>query len=267
MPNEFCHWEKASLVFLAYTFACALLLPGLTRRARILSGCGCLAGLAIVVWSASRPITDNAGRFLFLPALVLVLGYWTTGLLFRAPMPGVESLLRRFDSMIRVRDTAASIPRAVAELLEFAYAAVYLLVPLALLIHVITTPAELIDRDRFWTVILVTDFICFGLLPWIQTRPPRALEDADPWRSSFRRFNLRMLGSTSIRVNTCPSGHAAEAVAAALLVTNAPLPVVLMMVLAALAVSAGAVYGRYHYAIDALSGWVVALAVWAAASA
>jgi PAP2 superfamily len=267
MPNEFCHWEKASLVFLGYTFACALLLPGLTRRARIASAGGCIAGLAIVFWSASLPTTDVVGRFLLLPAIVLLLGYWTTGLLFRGPMPGLESLLRRFDSMIRVGDTAASIPRALAELLEFAYAAVYLLVPLALLIHVMTTPAELVDRDRFWTVILVTDFICFGLLPWIQTRPPRALGDAAPWRSSFRRFNLRLLGSTSIRVNTCPSGHAAEAVAAALLVTNAPLPVVVMMMLAALAVSAGAVYGRYHYAIDALSGWVVAVVVWAAASA
>src|SRR4029453_2357605 len=105
MPNEFCHWEKASLVFLAYTFACALLLPGLTRRARILSGCGCIAGLVIVFWSASLPSTNNAGRFLFLPALVLLLGYWTTGLLFRAPMPGIESVLRRFDSMIRIRAT------------------------------------------------------------------------------------------------------------------------------------------------------------------
>jgi len=267
MPYGFCHWELASLAFLAYTLACVLLLPGLTRRARMLSGCGGIAGLAIVFWSASLPGTDVIGRFLFLPAFVLLLGYWTTGLLFRAPMPRLESLLRRFDSTLRVRATAASIPRVVAELLEFAYAAVYGLVPLALLIHVMTTPAESIDRDRFWTVILVTDFFCFGLLPWIQTRPPRALEEGDPWRSTLRRFNLRLLGSTSIRVNTCPSGHAAEAVAAALLVTNAPLPVVVMMMLAALAVSAGAVYGRYHYAIDALSGWVVAVAVWAAASA
>jgi hypothetical protein len=31
---------------------------------------------------------------------------------------------------------------------------------------------------------------------------------------------------------------------------------------AAAAVPAGAVYGRYHYALDAMSGWVVALVVW-----
>ena len=32
--------------------------------------------------------------------------------------------------------------------------------------------------------------------------------------------------------------------------------------LAAAAISAGAVFGRYHYAVDAVAGWVVALTVW-----
>jgi hypothetical protein len=34
------------------------------------------------------------------------------------------------------------------------------------------------------------------------------------------------------------------------------------MFAAALAVSAGAVLGRYHYAADAIAGWAVALAVY-----
>ena len=114
---------------------------------------------------------------------------------------------------------------------------------------------------------LITDFVCFGVLPWVQTRPPRALEAGDPWPSSFRAFNLRLLGATSIQVNTFPSGHAAEALAAALLVLGAPPGVVVMMFAAALAVSAGAVLGRYHYLADALAGWAVAVAVfWACLS-
>ncbi len=111
---------------------------------------------------------------------------------------------------------------------------------------------------------LITDFVCFGVLPWVQTRPPRALEAGDPWRSSFRAFNLRLLGATSIQVNTFPSGHAAEALAAALLVLGAPPGIVVVMFAAALAVSAGAVLGRYHYLADALAGWAVAVGVfWA----
>jgi membrane-associated phospholipid phosphatase len=63
-------------------------------------------------------------------------------------------------------------------------------------------------------------------------------------------------------VNTFPSGHAAEAVAAALLVADAPWPLSLWMSINAVLVSAGAVFGRYHYAADALAGWAVAIGVW-----
>ena len=94
--------------------------------------------------------------------------------------------------------------------------------------------------------------------PW----PTGDAPTGEPWRSTIRAFNLRIAGSASIGVNTFPSGHAAEALAAALLVLDAPLPVVTVMFLNALAISAGAVLGRYHYAADALSGWLVALAVW-----
>ena len=80
----------------------------------------------------------------------------------------------------------------------------------------------------------------------------------------MRAFNLRMLGATSIQVNTFPSGHAAEGLAAALLVTAAPPAIVLAMFAAGLAVSAGAVLGRYHYLVDAIAGWIVAVLVFVA---
>jgi membrane-associated phospholipid phosphatase len=118
------------------------------------------------------------------------------------------------------------------------------------------------DPERFWTVILVTDYVCFGFLPWVQTRPPRALRNGDPWRSRVRKFNLRLLGAASIQANTFPSGHAAEAFAAALLVVGAPWPWVAYVGVSALLVSAGTVLGRYHYAADALAGWAVAAFVW-----
>src|SRR5690606_41445472 len=64
------------------------------------------------------------------------------------------------------------------------------------------------------------------------------------FRSRFRAFNVRLLGETSIGVNTVPSGHAAEALAAALLVSTAPVPVAAAFWVAAVAVTAGAVLGR-----------------------
>lgn len=252
-------WIAASLAFFVYIIAVAPLISGLTRRARILAAVGSLLGLAIAIAANLVRPTPLLHDWL-LPPVLLLLGYWTSGLLFVAPMPRVEAALSAVDDWLEVEPAARATPRWLADMLEAAYAGVYLLVPLALVIHLAF--AERPDPERFWTVILVTDFVCFAFLAWIQTRPPRALSAFEPWDTAARRFNLRLLGSTSIQANTFPSGHAAEGVAAALLVAAAPLPISAAVAVAALLVSAGAVLGRYHYAADAFAGWAVALVVW-----
>ena len=253
-------WQTASLTFFLYIAAIALSMRGLSGRQRALAIAGSAAGLGVsaAAVAAPRPILNDW----IVPPALLLLGYWTSGLLFVAPMPRVERVLQAIDERLRIRAAAGAAPRIVAELLEFAYAAVYPVIPLALVIHVST--ADDPDPSRFWTVILVTDYLCFGMLPWIQTRTPRSLEDGQPWRAALRAMNLRLLGRTSIHVNTFPSGHAAEALAAALLVSTAPAPVFAAMLLVALAIAAGAALGRYHYAADVFAGWIVASLVWSA---
>lgn len=252
-------WIAAGFVFFLYVAAAAPLVRRLPRRRRLLALIGSALGLALCFFArrtAGSPILHDW----ILPPLVLLAAYWSSGLLFAAPMPRAEAALEAIDRALHIDRLAAAAPRWLAELLEVAYLGVYPLIPLALALHLTTTPEP--DPARFWTVILVVDFVCFGLLPWVQTRPPRAHRAADPWRSTFRQVNLRLLGSTSIQVNTFPSGHAAEALAGALLLAGAPWPVILAMAVCAFLVSAGAVLGRYHYAADALIGWAVALAVW-----
>ena len=168
----------------------------------------------------------------------------------------------RSQSTGRPGNRRARLPLVASPFLELAYAGVYVLVPIALLIRFATVAEP--NPDKFWTIILVTDFVCFACLPWIQTRPPRALSGQPPWQSGLRRMNERVLATTSIQHNTFPSGHAAEAVACVLLVAAAPWPVLMAVAVAAALVSAGAVLGRYHYAADAVVGWVVAVAVWGA---
>ena len=253
-------WGAASAAFFLYVAVAAFAVRGLTRRARTLAVAGSTAGLAIAVATGLPPAIPLLQDWLVPPALLL-LGYWTSGLLFAAPMPRVEAVLAGIDRWLGVERTARMLPRWLGEVLEIAYAGVYPLVPLALVIRVLTVvPA---DPGRFWAVILITDFICFACLAWIQTRPPRALHAPEPWDTPVRRLNLRLLGSTSIQVNTFPSGHAAEAVAAALLVSAAPWPIAAAMAVGAALVSAGTVFGRYHYAADAIAGWIVAAVVWA----
>ena len=251
-------WQQAGLVFFAYL---VLVLAGRRlhgRKARlVLAGSFAAIVIVLVAGRVGQPAIMTDWLW---PPIVLLLGYWTSGLLFVGPVAWQEQALVRMDERLRVREIARAIPRALAELLECAYVGVYPMVLIAFALHL--TFAERPDPARFWAVILVTDFICFGFLPWVQTRPPRALETGEPWSASARTLNLRLLGATSINVNTFPSGHAAEALAAALLTMDAPAPIAAAMFAGAVAVSAGAVLGRYHYFADALSGWIVALAVW-----
>jgi hypothetical protein len=251
-------WPAATSIFFAYVAAVAWLRPGLHRQKRLTIGL--LAAAAAIGSSASGLLPASVLREWIAPPLFLLLAYWTSGLLFVQPMQRAETFLLRLDRRWRVPDIASRLPPAVSAFLELAYAGVYPLIPLAFALYL--TCVDRPEPERFWTVVLVTDFICFGMLPWIQTRPPRLLEARPPWRSPLRAFNVRMLGEASIGVNTVPSGHAAEAFAAALLVTGAPWPVTASMWFAALAVSAAAVFGRYHFALDAILGWAVAFGVW-----
>ena len=251
-------WHVPAIVFFVYTASLALILRGLSSKRRLCAAGAALAGLATTALAS----VTSVGSFLhdwLLPPSVLLIAYWSSGCLFVSAMPRVERAFLDVDRVFRVRELAGMMATGVVEVLELAYVGVYVLIPIALALQL--TFAADADPDRFWTVILLVDFICFAMLPWIQTRPPRALELGDPWSSSVRAHNLRLLGATSIQVNTFPSGHAAEALAAALLVTSAPTPVVIVMFLAALAVAAGAVLGRYHYLVDAVSGWLVAIVI------
>ncbi len=254
-------WVRASFVFFAYVLVAASFVRGLPLGRRLRATAGAVAGLIVTAAAQAQPHHAVLHDWIVPPALLL-LGYWGSGLLFAAPMPRAERTLAELDRALDIDRTAARMPRSLAELLEIAYGGVYPLIPIAFVIHLLATPEP--DPERFWTIILVTDYICFGFLPWVQTRPPRAFRAGDPWFARFRRMNLRVLGKTSIQVNTFPSGHAAEALAAALLVIGAPLPWVAAVAIGAVLVSAGAVFGRYHYAADAIAGWIVAVAVWAA---
>jgi membrane-associated phospholipid phosphatase len=251
-------WAIAGVLYFGYIAVVALVRrPAAAGRRRALAWCG--VGSAIC--AASSLTAPFWLRGAILPPLALLASYWSSGALWIRPMEQVERFLLRSDERLQVPRIAAATPRLLVEFQEASYAAVYPLIPLALAACYAVNPAA--DADRFWTVILVTDYICFGMLPWIQTRPPRALDSRPPWRSSFRAFNVRLLGETSIGFNTVPSGHAAEALAAALMLTTTPWPLATVMWMFAVSISAGAVFGRYHFAVDAFAGWGVALCVWA----
>jgi membrane-associated phospholipid phosphatase len=251
-------WHAAAVGFFFYAAVLALAMQALAWRRRGWALAWAVAGLLATTAASVTPVGSLARDWL-LPPAVLLIAYWASGCLFVAPQARVEHAFMAVDRAFNVRERASRVPRWLTWCLEFAYCGVYALIPAALALHLLLAANP--DVERFWTAVLLVDFICFAVLPWIQTRPPRALEDEAPWQSPIRNLNVRLLGATSIQVNTFPSGHAAEGLAAAILVLGTPLPVVALMFIAAAAVSAGAVLGRYHYLVDAVSGWIVAIAV------
>jgi len=74
----------------------------------------------------------------------------------------------------------------------------------------------------------------------------------------MRRFNLGVVRLITHESNTFPSGHAAAAVAVALVLIRWIPLVGILYALLALGIMAGAFVGRYHYAADLLVGGAIA---------
>ena len=210
-----------------------------------------------------------------LPAVYLLAGYWLPGLLVREPdirferrLIGADHWLFGPGGLARFEQGA---PRVLIEYLELAYLLCYAVVPAGYAYLLLRGfGADVIDR--FWSVVLLASFACYGLLPWLPTRAPRSIERPRPGmgslaeagdgrgaRSSIRRFNLAVLDRASVQWNTFPSGHTAASLATALAVGSyMPLAGIVLGILA-LSIAVGSVVGRYHYAADAIAGAIFAI--------
>jgi membrane-associated phospholipid phosphatase len=205
------------------------------------------------------------------PLVYLLVGYWLPALIVETPDMRFEQRLldadRRLfgaDGLVRFARRA---PRAIIEYLELAYLLCYAVVPAGyacLLLGGYDAGAI----DRFWSVVLLAGFVCYGLLPWIPTRAPRAIEPSQGTpRSMVRAVNVAVLKRASVQWNTFPSGHTAASLATALAVGR-EMPVAgLVFGIIALSIAAGSVVGRYHYAADAIVGAAVAVLAFVTAAA
>ena len=253
--------------FFAYLFVLSRLFRlGPRGRLRVLStGLVCVA--AVIMISQLRPSPALQIARDWLPAVYLVQGYWLCGLFFQRPMPYVEARLLDADrTLFRLTGMETFLtrgPRAVLEYFEFTYLLVYPLVPVSVGIFLFLGGRA--EIDRFWIAILLAGFGCYGVLPWIQTRPPRSIERTPRPRYEqllFRRVNVLVLRHGSVQVNTVPSGHASVACAAAFAVATLDLAAGAALLVLAISITTATVLGRYHYAIDSVLGVIVGLASW-----
>lgn len=264
------HWHLIALVYFSYLSLVAFA-RGRFARGRWPALSATAATGALAAMAATTSPTASAGPMaqVVIPCLVLLVGYWVSGFYFTGPMNTFERRLLQLDEALLGRTGILrwyrSAPRFVREYFELAYVLVYAVVPAGAV--VLALDGQTHALARYWTAVLAAELSCYGMLPWIQTRAPRSIEQMDGTGfgvSLVRRFNLAVLSRASIQVNTMPSGHAAGATAVALAVGSAmPVAGALFLVLAA-SITIATILGRYHYVADSILGVLVAAAAWGA---
>ena len=256
-------WQEVALAYISY-----LAVVSFTRREFVTARPPLLiaAAVAWIAFAALGREPLSPVLQVVIPSLVLLGGYWLSGLLFVRPNVRLERWLLSVDDRLLTRSGVLAqfhrAPALVREYFELSYLLVYLAVPAGATALVVSGHTNHVDR--FWTIVLLAEFACYGMLPWLQTRPPRAIETCDPIARAgiVRRLNIGLVNRASIQVNTLPSGHAAGAVATALAV-GATLPLAgIAFLVVALSISIATVVGRYHYVVDTALGVFVAIIAW-----
>jgi membrane-associated phospholipid phosphatase len=118
--------------------------------------------------------------------------------------------------------------------------------------------------DRFLFQLLLGIFLAYLLFPFFPSEPPRTVfpgQDLPSRETVFRTFNLWILGDWGIHTGVFPSIHVTGAFSAAfgvMRLLSEPKWVGRFLLVLAVLIATATVYGRYHYAADALAGLATA---------
>lgn len=267
--------ETVVAVYFLYTTVLAFLLPVSleVRRATVLMNAVVLGGLALVVWAHSLRGRSLLGglRDWYLPPLML-LAYREMGW-FALPHPSraFEETWVVWDrwllDQMGLRSAIEALGPVLPVWLELSYTLVYAMPPIALAILYACQRPRRTDTLLFPFTLAV--LFTYALYPYFPSDPPWTvfpgadLPSYDTWP---RQFNAAMLKSQGIRTSVFPSGHVAGSLTLALAMMRAlpekKWPGRLLLVLA-LSIALATVYGRYHYAVDAVAGAAISLAAMA----
>ncbi len=217
--------------------------------------------LQLVISSGVRPLVAAVIRD-WLPAPIMLVGYWQAGQFFTRANEKAQSALFRFDQrLFRFFPSrfGAGI-RWASAYFEFAYLFCYPMVPLG--VGALYLMGLRGHTGRFWAVVLPATYACYLVLPFVQVLPPWALEGPAPQGGRpFQSVNLWINRHFSVSVDTFPSAHVATAVATALTLLRFSSVVGLLFLWLAISIAIGCVVRRYHYALDVLLGAALALLV------
>jgi membrane-associated phospholipid phosphatase len=274
--------ERLTIGFFGYTAITAFVFPLELGQRLVLVGLNLVACAVIVL--LNRYGVDEHSRCLavirdWTPCILILAAYRESGLFFR-PDPAHRldyPFLRWDDALLKnlwVVGALMVLSPWLQRYLELAYLFCYPFVPLALGSLYLARrfaaaapdhPPDTARRYRlainqFWTPSLLAAFFCYVLYPFFPLTPPRELFHdlpGPPVASLLRGVNHWLLGRYAVGASLFPSAHVATVTAGALVLrTYLPRVGVGFLILAG-SIALATVYGRYHYAADALAGALV----------
>ncbi len=147
--------------------------------------------------------------------------------------------------------------------LEACYALVYAVAPFVVAILYIERRLNRVNGAVF--LYLLGTLLAYGLFPFFPSEPPRIVfagDDLPNYFTSLRHLNLWLVNGYGIHSSVFPSAHVSSAFSAAWALF-AFLPERKQygwgMLIYAVSVAVATVYGRYHYAADAVAGFAISL--------
>ena len=249
--------------YFGYTGLLALILP-LSNPVRLVSICTSLGALATLHWMARWPIPRLPVAIRnVLPLGGVLLAYRQMGWFAQ---PHADALLERkwvqWDRLILtdwgVFDAIESLGPVVPGFLELLYLLTYAVGPIGLLVLMLSGIAD--RADRFLAFFVASAVAAYALYPYFPSEPPRTVFPGDlfgTYDTIFRKFNWWILGGAGIHTSVFPSGHVSSAFGVGFGLLHA-VPERKFWGFAMTALAAGiavaTVYGRYHYAVDAVAG-------------
>jgi membrane-associated phospholipid phosphatase len=203
----------------------------------------------------------------WLPCLLMLIVYWQAGRFFGKPHEKFQGWLVEFDrrwlGAFLDRWTHRWNTTWAGTYFELAYLLCYALIPCGVAVLYWTDHRSAVDQ--YWATVLPASYLCYLLVPFAQTLPPRLLPGSGcaPYAKSytFRAMNLYILRHASIHLNTFPSAHVAATIGASLVLMRWVPVVGVLFLLISLSIAAGAVLGRYHYALDVILGAMLPLCI------
>lgn len=258
--------ESLLVAYFCYTAVLAWLLPAPRPVPAVTAGINCVVIAGIGILAGAEALRGS--RFFavlrdWYPTPLMLLAYREMGWF----APGrhsytLEQAWVRWDRVLLndwgLKWAIESSGQVVPSLLEISYSLVYT-VPVFSLAMLYAYGRR--DRaEAFLTTFLLGTLAAYALFPYFPSEPPRTVfpgQDFPAWETPFRRFNWKLLGGYGIHTSVFPSAHVSGAFSGALAMIRL-LPehrwVGRFLLALAVSIATATVYGRYHYAADAVAG-------------